>query len=336
MDTMDKTPLEVYAEKKTENHRIANLYTFLSQLKTENAESKKRYAKKAAEIKNCSSYVLEYMDKRETPPILRYQAFYCHNRFCPLCIYKTAKQYFKLVIDICNHEKAKNCSYLFMTLTIRNCKDSELSDTITHLLDAYTKLIKDNKRQFSKRFLGTLKTLECTYNKRTRTYHPHLHILVMIDKTYFTDTKKYLTKSKLIEVWQNALSVDYKPSVDIRATYNTNANTVAEVSKYSVKSSEIENAFILRAYDKAFFKRRLKSFTGLFREIRNDILEQWRAEKKTASFSEIQANSNFIKNLYKWNFFNSQFELIEKNINAKEAENAENLEMIDLDFFDDD
>lgn len=337
MEATGKTTLEIYAEKKSENHRIANLYTFLSQLKTESsAEACGRYAKKANEIKNCASTVCEFIDRTEVPPVLRYLASFCHNRFCPLCIYKASKQYFKLVLDICKHERAKNCAYLFLTLTIRNCEESELGGTITQLLDAYTRLINGNRKQFSKRFLGTFRTLECTYNARARTYHPHLHILVMIDKSYFTDTKKYLTKTKLAEVWQKALGVDYLPSVDIRATYNTSANTVAEVSKYSVKSSEIQNAYILRAYDKAFYKRRLKSFTGLFREIRNDVLREWKSGKRTISLSEIQGNKNIIANLYKWDFFRGQFRLAEKNFSAKEIENAEVAEVIDMSFFDDD
>ena len=141
----------------------------------------------------------------------------------------------------------------------------------------------------------------------------------MIDKSYFKDTKKYLTKTKLIEIWQKALEVDYKPSVDIRATYNAESKTVAEVSKYTVKSSEIVNADVLKTYDKAFFKRRLKSFTGLFREIKNDVIEQWKIEKTDCvDYETIMSNENFVKNLYRWNMFNSEFELLKSNSELKQ------------------
>lgn len=317
--------LEAFSQKKIENQKISRLYYYLYENEKNNT-AKKHYLNKSQQIENCGNVLTEYIDKTETPPKLHYSAYFCHNRFCPLCLYKTSKLTFKLVLDIVNHEKAKNCSYIFMTLTVRNCKESELSETIDLLLNTYNKLINTKRHQFSKRFLGTFKVLESTYNSKNKTYHPHLHILVMIDKSYFKDTKKYLTKTKLIEIWQKALKVDYKPSVDIKATYNAESKTVAEVSKYTVKSSEIINADILKTYDKAFFKRRLKSYTGLFREIRNDVLNQWKEEKTNClSYKEIISNDRFVKNLYRWNMFKSEFQLIKRNadIKAEEKESAE-------------
>ena len=85
-----------------------------------------------------------------------------------------------------------------------------------------------------------------------------------------------------------------------------------------MKSSEIVNADILKTYDKAFFKRRLKSFTGLFREIKNDVLEQWKAEKTDCvNYEKIIADNRFIKNLYRWNMFNNEFELLKGNAEIK-------------------
>lgn len=309
--------IEKFTYKKIENQKISKLYYFLFQNET-NSELKKRYEQKSKEIENCGNLLTEFIDTMERPPVIRYTAYFCHNRFCPLCLYKTSKLTFKLILDIVNHPKAKDCSFLFMTLTVKNCKESELSETIDLLLKSYNKLITNKKQQFAKRFLGTFKVLESTYNRKNKTYHPHLHILVMIDKSYFKDTKKYLNKTKLIEIWQKALGVDYKPSVDIRATYNAESKTVAEVSKYTVKSSEIVNADILKTYDKAFFKRRLKSFTGLFREIKNDVLKQWKAEKTDCvNYEKIMADNRFIKNLYRWNMFNNEFELLKGNAEIK-------------------
>lgn len=314
------TEFEKFSQKKIENQKISKLYYFLAEHET-NSGLKKRYEQKSKEIENCGNLLTEFFDKTENPPVIRYTAYFCHNRFCPLCLYKVSKMTFKLVLDIVSHPKAKDCSYIFMTLTVKNCKESELSETIDLLLQSYNKLITNKTTQFSKRFLGTFKVLECTYNRKNKTYNPHLHILDMVDKSYFKDTKKYLTKTKLIEVWQKALGVDYKPSVDIRATYNAEAKTVAEVSKYTVKSSEIINADILKTYDEAFFHRRLKSFTGLFREIRNDVIEQWKAEKTDCvDYETIMTDERFVKNLYRWNMFKNQFEILESNKDIKQKQ----------------
>ena len=331
------TEFEKFSQKKIENQKIAKLYYYLAENET-NSGLKKRYEQKSKEIENCGNLLTKFFDKTEVPPVIRYTAYFCHNRFCPLCLYKVSKLTFKLILDIVHHPKAKDCSYIFMTLTVKNCKAEKFDDTVDWLLKSYNKLITNKTTQFSKRFLGTFKVLECTYNKKTHEFHLHMHILAMVEKSYFKDIKKYLTKTKLIEIWQRALGVDYKPSVDIRATYNAEAKTVAEVSKYTVKSSEIVNADVLKTYDKGFYKRRLKSFTGLFREIRNDVIEQWKAEKTDCvDYATIMTDDRFVKNLYRWNMFKNQFEILESNkdIEQKKIDNekivSEIINQIDFD-----
>lgn len=314
---------EKFTELKTENQRISNLYLVLSHQSENENQTKKAsyYKKKAEELQSCSSIYLQAIDKSVVPPEEKIFTFYCHNRFCPICIYKNSKQIFKLVLDIVNHPEAKNYSYVFMTLTIKNCKAEDLPDTITQLLEGYRSLMRNKNAQLSKRVLGTFRCLESTYNYKNKTFHPHLHVLLMLDKSYFKDAKKYLTKERLAIIWQNALKVDYTPVVDIRKTYNASGKTVAEVSKYTVKSSEINNADVLATYDNSFKRRRLRSFTGRFREIKNLVLEDWEKDNgKTLSYNEVMSSSQFIKNLYRWNYFKGQFELTEKRVtDNKEA-----------------
>ena len=157
---------EQFTQKKIENRKISKLYYFLSQAEND-SEMKKRYEKKSKEIENCGNLLTEFFDKTEVPPVIRYTAYFCHNRFCPLCLYKVSKLTFKLVLDIVNHPKAKDCSYIFLTLTNKNCKAEKFNDTVDWLLKSYNKLINTKRNQFAKRFLGTFKVLECTYNKKT-------------------------------------------------------------------------------------------------------------------------------------------------------------------------
>lgn len=312
------TDKEKYTFKKRENERISRLYYVASE-QEKDARLKKRFENQSENIRNCSNTVLEYTDTSKQDAKPQYLTFRCKSRFCPLCLYVDSRETFKLVLDIVNHPLAKDFSYIFITLTVRNCKESELSKTVDLLLDSFYKLIKDKTHQFAKRFEGIFRVLESTYNKKTKTYHPHLHLLVMVKKEYFTDVKKYLTKTKLIEIWQKALNVGYKPSVDIRATYNAEAKTVAEVSKYTVKSSEIVNVDVLRTYDVSFYKRRLRSMSGVFRTLKAEVEKEWRKNKDTLSFKEILCNDSFVKNLYRWDFFNREFKITKTN-NQLQAE----------------
>lgn len=300
---------EKLTELKKENNRIANFYLVLSQKALNQNDTKlaKKYKAKAEKLQGCSS-IFQVATNTDTGEQF-INTFFCKQRFCPVCIAKSSLQVFKLVCDIVNHPQAQGYSYLFMTLTVKNCKAEDLSDTITLLMTAYNKLVHSKRSQFSKRFLGTFKVLESTYNYKNKTYHPHLHILIMIDKSYYKDMK-YLDQKELVKLWRQALNANYDPSVDIRKTYNASGKTVAEVSKYTVKSSEINNAEVLETYDNSFYHRRLRSFTGKFRELKNIVLDDWeKTSKRRPTFGEIQASNKFVKNLYRWDYFKKQFEL---------------------------
>ena len=129
---------------------------------------------------------------------------------------------------------------------------------------------------------------------------------------YFHDVKKYLTLDKLIEVWQKALNVDYRPSVKIKACYNRMSKTVAECAKYTVKSSEIVNADVLETYDLSFSHRRLKSYSGIFYEMRKSIKAEWKNQKSeidSMTYKDIIVNPDFVKIIYQWDYFKLQFRL---------------------------
>lgn len=325
---LENQEINKFKELKIENKRIAYFYKLNGDLK------------KSELINNCSTKLIEFIDTKENPPITRYSTFYCHQRFCPICIHKTSKAIFKLINDIVSLEENKDKSYLFLTLTVKNCKPDDLSNTVDLLLKAYNKLITNKTTQFAKRFLGVFRVLESTFNYRTGEFHPHIHCLVMVDKKYFYDTKKYLTKEKLIKIWQRVLNVDYLPSVDIRATYNTQSKTVAEVSKYTVKSSEIINRFTLKSYDEAFRKRQLRSFSGLFRKQKKQVLENWKKEKSDCySYEKIMTDKSIIKNVYKWDCFKNEFILEEKNIKGNNSDVkklvSEVINDVDYSFIDD-
>ncbi len=82
---------------------------------------------------------------------------------------------------------------------------------------------------------------EVTVNKNDGSYNQHMHVLLCVENAYFRK-KKYITQTELVDLWQQALKVNYRPVVNIKAIKPKGdkdiASAIKETSKYSVKSSD--------------------------------------------------------------------------------------------------
>ena len=199
--------------------------------------------------------------------------YFCKDVLCPLCAWRRElKLYHQVsrVLDVLN--SSGDFSFLFVTLTCKNIPNSghALKDTLNTFNKAYSNLVR---RDRVKSFLrGAFRAIEVTYDgeeyispimyKRKNSYyksvglsvgdknptfdtlHPHLHLIWVVDKSYF-QSDYYLSQRDLCDLWQQALNVDYIPLCDIRAitgkrftnrkgklvSYDLNS-AVAEVCKY--------------------------------------------------------------------------------------------------------
>ena len=103
-------------------------------------------------------------------------------------------------------------------------------------------------------------------------YHPHFHVLIVVDKSYFK-SRKYLKHEEWQELWSKATRLDYLPQVNIKKIKGNSAEAVAEVAKYSTKDSDyvIEKNIdlsmnVVETLDYALQRRRLVSFSGIMKE----------------------------------------------------------------------
>lgn len=103
---------------------------------------------------------------------------YCNNRWCSVCNrIRTAK----LIIGYKNPLSELEDKQ-FVTLTLPNCTEEELRPTID-FMNKTVKTIQDTIKQRHHRKkqdwqLVGIRKLECTYNFKTNTYHPHFHFLI--------------------------------------------------------------------------------------------------------------------------------------------------------------
>jgi len=102
---------------------------------------------------------------------------YCKNRWCIVCNRIRAANLINGYLPSLGELQDKQ----FVTLTIPNCKGRELPEKIHEMYQAFVKVKGQLKKAYQKGTLpqfNGLRKIECTYNPKSRTFHPHYHLIV--------------------------------------------------------------------------------------------------------------------------------------------------------------
>lgn len=236
--------------------------------------------KRVDDIISCADTLIFLKNKENHQKL--HQAYFCKFRLCPICNWRRSLKMFAQVSQITDYllVQKPDVKFLFLTLTIKNCTGAELSDTIDLLLDKVqfiynkSRIVKGNTtiKNFKKLLIGGLRALEVTYNKEEDTYHPHIHLLLAVQPDYFK--KQYVNQDQFSQIWKEILNIDYTPIVDVRGIKNKSPKTIAEVSKYPIKSFELQTLPKDKAMEVLYFmmnasyNRRFVSFFGELKKIR--------------------------------------------------------------------
>lgn len=198
-------------------------------------------------------------------------ANFCKNRLCPLCQWRLSRKVYaqtRIMQDIVE-TLSPNSRYIFLTLTIRNV--DQIEDGINTLQQGFHRFI--NNRSVKKAIQGYIKTIEITYNQKNNTWHPHIHMVLIVPDEYFSNKSLYLNHDRWVEMWQQAVRSSYKPSVDIRIIKDNaeRGSAIAEISKYAVKPIDLKQSMtnttdLYIQLLRSTYKRRLRSFGGLYKQ----------------------------------------------------------------------
>lgn len=223
----------------------------------------------------------------------------CRVRLCPICSWRRSLKCYHNTRRIMERIDADGgYGYIFLTLTLRNCRASELSGVLDDMLAGWNRLMQIKAIKQAVR--GWYRGIEVTHDtdevitparmKQARgyytrrglsvgdrnpgfdTYHPHLHCVLVVRQSYFR-SRYYISRASFAAAWQHALRVDYLPQVDVRKVRGDTAHAVAEISKYAAKSADYivpeDWALTLdsvKTLDKALAHRRLIAYGGLMRD----------------------------------------------------------------------
>lgn len=300
----------------------------------------------------CSNWMLHMTNAAMSAKRL-YKSNRCGNRFCPICTWGTAKKdAIKLSIILEAIRDIEGKEFLFLTLTAPNCTGEELRSEIDRFNKAVNKLFQ--RRNVKKVAKGYARKLEVTtdqekyvteelykrkknyYDRRSlnvgdtnptyNSYHPHLHILVAVDKSYF-DSRDFISKAAWLAMWRECMEDDSITQVDARkVSVTSKSNAVLEIAKYSAKGSDLYHSeTVFDTFYMALKKRQLLVYGGMMKDyaklFKNGDLDKYKKtddEEYTHMMRSIWQGSGYENKLRKltteeYKQYNSRAQFIEEN-----------------------
>ena len=251
-----------------------------------------------------------------------------------MCSWRRSLKIFGQVSRVMDHvEENYNYKYIFLTLTVQNCYGEDLKDTLDLMTHSFSKLSR--RKAFKDAVKGYFRSLEITYNEEMDTYHPHFHLILAVDKNYFTNSRIYLSQAKWTELWKQSLKADYTPIVNVKRIKANNDKTygeaIAETAKYTVKAEDYlirdekgdikKNLTdkIVDTLDTALHRKRLVSFGFKFKEVHKKLKldDTIDGDMNNTDNEDLREDLTNIILRYQWNIGVKNYILIEvkENIN---------------------
>lgn len=228
-------------------------------------------SKKMMELITGCGNLLIFLSDFEMENKKLYKGSFCKNRFCPMCSWRMAcKDSLKISILMEHLKKEEDKEFIFLTLTAPNVKGDKLEEEIRKYNKSFEKLMQ--RKEVKNIVKGYIRKLEVTYNsdmtsKSYDTYHPHFHVVIAVNKTYFTDTKQYIKQQRWLELWQDATGDSSITQVDVRRSKANNLKEVYELAKYSAKDSDyLISRPVFNVFYKALKGKRFIVYGGLFKD----------------------------------------------------------------------
>lgn len=221
-------------------------------------------------------------------------ANFCRVMLCPMCQWRRARRlysdmlriwqytfdgYREIEFDRNRHRLRPRLRALLLTLTVPNVPAADLRETVRRMSAAWNRINQSNGYSEWRAILGYYRCLEITYNEKSDTYHPHYHVLLLVDDDYFR--AGYVQQSRWLDIWRKSYRDDSIVAVDVRAlrggTPRQLMKSLNETCKYTVKPSDFlrgdmpHRMDIVETLDKSLDGVRRASFGGWLRDARNAL-----------------------------------------------------------------
>ena len=246
---------------------------------------------KAERLRECASVLVFNVDQNGDKHLHGMTS--CRVRLCPLCQWRRSLRVYQdmlAVVDYLNQNGSYR--YALLTLTVENCNGFELRSTLDMMMHGINLMFQ--RIEVKKAVKGWYRGLEITRNADTGLYHPHVHLLLCVPKSYAT-SRYYISQKKWVQLWRDCCRMQYEPIVDVRFLKGDIRKGFAEVAKYAAKESDyiIPTDFdltvdVVADLDSALHKRRLISYGGIIAEARRELKLQ---DEETADLIHVDGEA---------------------------------------------
>lgn len=221
-------------------------------------------------IKDCNTFLSFVADKTLEKKKL-YKANPCKNRFCPVCAWRKARKDalgLSLMMQYIKQEEKKE--FIFLTLTTPNVTSEHLESEIKNYNKAFKKMVE--RKKVKSIIKGYVRKLEITYNQKRDDYNPHFHVLIAVNKSYFTDKRYYISQKEWLNLWRDVTGNDEITQVHVQKIKQNNNKELYEMAKYSGKDSDyLINQKVFDTFYKSLKGKQILVYSGLFKEARKKL-----------------------------------------------------------------
>ncbi len=221
-------------------------------------------------IRECNTFLSFVADKTLEKQKL-HKSNLCKNRFCPVCAWRKArKDALGLSLMMQYIKQKEDKQFIFLTLTTPNVTVEHLEDEIKNYNESFRRL--SNRKHFKSIAKGYVRKLEITYNKKRDDYNPHFHVLIAVNKSYFTDKRYYISQKEWLNLWRDVTGIDEITQVHVQKIKQNNNKELYEMAKYSGKDSDyLVNQKVFDTFYKSLKGKQILVYSGLFKEARKKL-----------------------------------------------------------------
>lgn len=221
-------------------------------------------------VEDCNTFLSFVADKTLEKQKL-YKANSCKNRFCPVCAWRKARKDalgLSLMMQYIKQQEKKE--FIFLTLTTPNVQNEQLEDEIKHYNKSFKKMVE--RKKVKSVIKGYVRKLEITYNKKRDDYNPHFHVLIAVNKSYFTDKRYYISQQEWLDLWRDVTGISEITQVQVQKIRQNNNKELYEMAKYSGKDSDyLINQKVFDAFYKSLKGKQVLVYSGLFKEAKKKL-----------------------------------------------------------------
>lgn len=271
--------MEKYNNKKAKNQEL------LSKIETHVTD------KTLDRIADCSN-VLEFIADEGVKKRKMIGGITCKNRFCPVCSWRKAKKDAMVLATLMKYiVGAHGKKFIFLTLTIPNVSGNDLKPAIKEMNLAFKKLFK--RAEVMAVAHGYMRKLEITYNSKENTFHPHIHAVLAVNKSYFT-SRDYIKRDTWLQLWQDCMGDPTITQVDVRKMDMQKG--VNEIAKYTAKDADyLHSQPVFDYFYNALHRTKVFAYGGIFK----DAMTKYKADELEA-YKQIDETEYIYKIVSAW------------------------------------